>query len=329
VTPFRYTTPLQAITRRAGRRVKVSYDDGSDPARAANVARVANVAIVFASDSEGEYMDKACASVDCTTGGRTGSQDALIASVAAANPNTIVVLETGDPVLTPWRNSVKGLLEAWYPGEEGGNAIAAALFGDVDPGGRLPVTFPASESRFPTSGNPLQYPGASDVLYSERLDVGYRWYDAHDIVPAFPFGFGLSYARFRLARLRIQRSRGARGIERVSFEVVNTGPRSGIAVPELYVADPPASGEPPRQLRGYEKITLAAGGRQRVTLRLGLRSFAHWDTSTGSWRADPGCYGVRVGFSSRNLPLRGAVPLGGASCSTAPGRPAGRASVTG
>src|SRR4029077_10134837 len=123
VTPFTYSTPLQAITRRAGAHVNVVYNDGSNASQPPAVAKAASVAIVFASDSEGEYMDKYCPSVDCTTGGRTGNQDSLISTVAAANPNTIVVLETGDPVVTPWRAGVKALLEAWYPGEEGGTAL--------------------------------------------------------------------------------------------------------------------------------------------------------------------------------------------------------------
>lgn len=321
VTPFRYTTPLQAISARAGSHVKVSYDDGSDPARAASVAKAARVAIVFASDSEGEYMDKACASVDCTNMGKTGKQDALIATVAAANPNTIAVLETGDPVLTPWRNSVRGLVEAWYPGEEAGRALAAALFGDADPGGRLPATFPASASQYPTAGNPLEYPGGTDVFYSEGLDVGYRWYDANNVTPAFPFGFGLSYTTFRFRQLGLTADRRARDGLRVRFDVVNTGARRGIAVPELYVADPAASGEPPHQLKGFAKTTLAPHQHSRVTLRLDFRSFAHWDTATGGWKADPGCYGILIGSSSRNMPLRGVVALGGASCPAATGVP--------
>jgi beta-glucosidase len=274
---------------------------------------------VFASDSEGEYKDKACASVDCTAGGQTGNQDALIAAVAAANPNTIVVLETGDPVLTPWRNSVRGVLEAWYPGEEGGRALASVLFGDVDPGGRLPVTFPASSTAFPTAGNPLQYPGTTDVYYSEGLDVGYRWYDAHNVTPAFPFGFGLSYTTVKLSKLRITPAAGGHAGARARFDVVNTGSRRGLAVPELYVADPAAAGEPPRQLKAYAKLSLARRQRRRVTLSLDYRSFAHWDISAGAWRADPGCYGVLIGRSSRDLPLRAIVALGGASCSAPAG----------
>ena len=328
VTPFTYTTPLQAITARAGRRVRVVYDDGSDPARAANVARTANVAIVFASDQEGEYMDKSCPTVDCTNSGSPGNQDALISTIAAANPNTIVVLETGDPVLTPWRGSVRGLLEAWYPGEEGGRALAAVLFGDADPGGRLPATFPASSSEFPTAGNPLEYPGTTDVFYSEGLDMGYRWYDAHNVTPAYPFGFGLSYARFRFDRLRVAAAGGAVTGARVTFTVSDIGARAGETVAELYVADPPAVGEPPHQLKGFTKVSLRRHGRRRVTLTLDSRSFAYWDTASGRWKVAPGCYGILVGTSSRNLPLRGAVAIGGAPCPAIAGVPVARLAAT-
>ena len=307
VTPFTYTTPLQAITRRAGPRVQVSYDDGSDQARAAAVARAADVAIVFASDSEGEYKDKACASVDCTTSGRTGHQDDLIASVARRNRNTVVVLETGDPVLTPWRDDVRGLLEAWYPGEQGGAALAQVLFGDVDPGGRLPASFPASESQFPTAGDPTAYPGATDSLYSERLDVGYRWYDAHGVAPAFPFGFGLSYTSFRYSDLRIAGSRA-------TVEVTNVGGRRGSDVPQLYVADPPSAGEPPKQLKGFQKVDLAPGQSTRVSFPLDARAFSYWDVRRRAWTEAPGCYTVMVGHSSRDIALGGRIPVGGGVC---------------
>ena len=318
VTPFGYTTPRQAITQRAGSHVRVTYDDGSDVARAAAVAKAASVAIVFASDSEGEYMDKACTSVDCTTTGRTGNQDELIATVAAANPNTIVVLETGDPVSTPWRGSVEGLLEAWYPGEEGGAALARVLFGDVDPGGRLPVTFPPSDTQYPTAGDPAAYPGiGSDVFYDEGVFVGYRWYDRHGVTPAFPFGFGVSYTSFRFSNLRIQLSKpGGASFATVSATVTNTGKRTGVAVPQLYLALPSPSSDvpqPPRQLKGYSKLSLAPGKSQVVSFPLDDRAFSYWDVGSGSWKVAPGCYGVFVGRSSRDLPLSGAIARGNAS----------------
>jgi len=324
VTPFTYTTPLQEITKRAGPHVNVTYDDGSDLTRAAAAAKGADVAIVFASDSEGEYMEKACASVDCTTTGRTGNQDQLIADVAAANPNTIVVLETGDPVLTPWRDSVRGLLEAWYPGEEGGAAIARVLFGDADPGGRLPATFPNSEADLPTAGDPTKYPGTTDVYYKEGIFEGYRWYDAHDLTPAFPFGFGLSYTTFGYRNLQVEPATppsppapsqpGGPPLATVTVDVTNTGARSGTDVPQLYLADPPAAGEPPRQLKGFQKVALAPGETTRVSFPIDARALSYWDTAANDWRMAPGCYGLMVGHSSRDIALRGTLAVGGAAC---------------
>jgi beta-glucosidase len=276
------------------------------------------VAIVFASDSEGEYMEKACASVDCTTSGKTGNQDDLITSVAAANPNTIAVLETGDPVVTPWRGSVKGLLEAWYPGQEGGAAIARVLFGDVDPGGRLPATFPDSESQLATYGDPTAYPGAADVYYKEGVFVGYRWFDARNLTPAFPFGFGLSYTTFGFSHLRIQLSRpGSGSVATVSATATNTGKRTGLAVPQLYLGLPSPSStvlQPPRQLRGFTKLSLAPGESKTVSFPLDNRAFSYWDVGTGSWQITPGCYGVFLGSSSRDLPLQGVIARGNAVC---------------
>jgi len=314
VNPFVYTTPRQEIARRAGPHVNVTYDDGSDLARAAASAKAATVAIVFASDSEGEYMEKSCASVDCTTTGKTGNQDQLIANVAAANPNTIVVLETGDPVLTPWRDSVKGLLEAWYPGEEGGTAIARVLFGDADPGGRLPATFPNSEADLPTSGDPTKYPGTTDVYYKEGILEGYRWYDAHNLTPAFPFGFGLSYTSFGYRHLQVQPSSGGSALANVSVDVTNTGRRSGSDVPQLYVADPPSAGEPPRQLKGFEKVDLAPGQTTKVSFPIDARALSYWDSGGHGWRMVRGCYGLEVGHSSRDIALRGTLAVGGAAC---------------
>jgi beta-glucosidase len=329
VVPFTYTTPRQAITQRAGAGVSVVYNDGSNAAQAAAVAAAADVAVVFASDSEGEYKEKACASVDCTTGGKTRHQDALIATVAAANPNTVVVLETGDPVLTPWRDSVRGVVEAWYPGEEGGAALARVLFGDVDPGGRLPATFPQQEADMPTSGDPTKYPGATDVFYKEGVFAGYRWYDAHNLTPAFAFGAGLSYTTFQFDGLAIHPGGPGGVVATVTARVTNTGSRAGVAVPQLYLGLPspsPSVPQPPRQLKGYSKLNLAAGQSQVVSFPLDQRAFSYWDVNSSDWRVAPGCYGVFVGSSSRELPLQGAIARGVNGCATtmqaAPGSPA-------
>jgi beta-glucosidase len=234
--------------------------------------------------------------------------------VAAANPKTFVVLETGAPVLTPWRDRVAALAEAWYPGQEGGTAIARVLFGDVDPGGRLPATFPANPSQLQTAGDPFRYPGVADEeRYSEGVFVGYRWYDAGAFRPAFPFGFGLSYTTFRLGDLRVAAgTAGSQSVATVSVDVTNTGSRTGIAVPQLYLAPPQRLGphQPLRELKGFASLTLAPGQTARVTFPLNDRSFAYFDARSNDWRIAPGCYGVEVGISERSLPLHGEIARG-------------------
>jgi beta-glucosidase len=313
VTPFSFVTPFQGIATRAGRGVRVSYNDGSDPANAAALAKASSVAVVVAADYETEGADLQCLTLECPNA--YGDQDSLIRQVAAANPRTIVVLETGGPVLTPWRSQVGGLLEAWYPGEQGGAAIARVLFGDVDPSGRLPVTFPRSAADEPTGGDPASYPGiANSESYKEGVFVGYRWFDAHRLAPAFPFGFGLSYTRFAVRDLAIRPTAGG---ALVTATVANVGRRTGEAVPQLYVGLPSSASvpQPPAQLRGIAKLRLAPGRRARVRFVLDARSLSYWDTRPGAWRVGRGCYRVMVGSSSRDLPLRGAFGRGGARCS--------------
>jgi len=188
------------------------------------------------------------------------------------------VLETGGPVLTPWRGKVKALLEAWYPGQQGGPALARVLFGDVDPGGRLPVTFPQDESQLPTAGDPEKYPGTTggDVHYKEGVLIGYRWYDAKDIAPAYPFGHGLSYTTFAYSNLRVATPAvGARDSVRVSVTVTNTGRRAGKETVLLYVRDVVASVTPPvRRLRRFEKITLEPGASRTVSFALAARELS-------------------------------------------------------
>ncbi|WP_328996142.1 glycoside hydrolase family 3 C-terminal domain-containing protein [Kribbella sp. NBC_01245] len=312
IDPYSFTTPRKGIERRVGAD-KVTYDDGSDADRAASVAAAAEVAVVFASDKASEGSDKASLDIDS---GQAGDQDALIEKVAAKQPNTIVVLETGGPVLTPWRSKVRGLLEAWYPGAEGGTALARVLFGDVDPGGRLPVTFPRGERDLPTTGgDPEAYPGVlENAVYKEGVLVGYRWYDARGVTPAYPFGYGLSYTSFAYSDLRIARGTpGSRVAASVSVKVTNTGKRTGTAVPQLYLGLPnPAVGveQPPKQLKGFEKVTLAPGNSARVTFQLDERALSYWSTEAGDWRVAPGCYDVQVGSSSRHLPLQSTISGG-------------------
>jgi beta-glucosidase len=306
VKPFAFHDPLTAIRERA-KGSKVVYEDGSDAARAAAAAKAADVAIVFAADYQSEGADRACLTLECPP--VHGDQDELIDRVAGAQPNTVVVLETGGPVLTPWRDKVAALVEAWYPGQEGGPAIARVLFGDADPGGRLPATFPRSEADLPTAGDPEAYPGVGEKeTYKEGLLVGYRFYDAKGKSPAYPFGFGRSYTRFTYSKLRLRRRGSA---VKVALTVRNTGRRTGSAVPQVYVADPGAAGEPPRQLKGFAKLRLGRREARRVHLTLGRRAFAHWD---GGWQLTPGCYTVLAGANSRALALHRRLPLGGGAC---------------
>jgi beta-glucosidase len=319
VRPFSVTTPRQAITERAGEGIAVSYDDGSDPGRAASLAKSSDLSIVFAGDYQSEGSDKRCLSLQCPP--YRGDQDQLIDDVAEANSNTIVVLQTGGPVLTPWRSKVAAIVQAWYPGQEGGTAIARVLFGDVDPGGRLPATFPRAEEDTPTAGDPRKYPGVGEqVFYDEDVLVGYRWYDEQGIKPAFPFGFGLSYTKFAFRKLRA-RGAGDNGAK-VSVTVRNTGRRRGFAVPQLYVQMPePAPGvvQPPRQLKGMHKLSLRPGQRRRITFTLGARDLSYWDEAAGDWRVAPGCYELQIGRSSRSIARRAVLPVGdGVSCAERP-----------
>jgi beta-glucosidase len=315
VTPFSTVTGLAGIRARVPG-ARVTYADGSDASAAAAAARSADVAIVFAGDYETEGTDRQCLTLECPN---QGDQDGLIAQVAAAQPKTVVVLETGGPVLTPWQGKVKALLEAWYPGESGGTAIARVLFGDADPGGRLPATFPASADQEQVAGDSARYPGdaTGDVHYSEGVLNGYRWFDAKHEQPAFPFGFGLSYTSFAYRNLRVTPGGAGGAVATVTADVTNVGRRTGIAAPQLYLGLPQpdaATVQPPRQLKGYTKLTLAPRAHARVSFPLDRHALSYWNTAASSWTVAPGCYRVYLGASSRNLPLRAALPVGGGTC---------------
>ncbi|TDD90713.1 glycosyl hydrolase [Actinomadura darangshiensis] len=301
VVPFTTVSAQDGIGRRAGSGTKVTYNSGDNPGDAAGAARAADVAIVFATDSQGEFFDKSCLTLECGEPLR-GDQDGLISAVAKANPNTIVVLNTGGPVLTPWAGQVKGIIEAWYPGQEAGNALARVLYGDVDPGGRLPVTFPVNENDAPTSGNRAQYPGLNKATtFSEGVMVGYRHYDAKGTAPRFPFGHGLSYTTFAYSGL-------VASTKAVQVTVTNTGDRSGVAVPQLYIGMPSPGvdvPQPPKQLKGYTKVTLAPGESTKVTFPLSARSLAYWNVEAKAWKVADGCYEVMVGSSSRQIAQKG------------------------
>jgi beta-glucosidase len=297
-------TPLQGITAAAPAGVTVSYNDGSSDSSAAALAASSSVAVVFASNYESEGYD--LSGIDLSS-----SENNLISAVAAANPHTIVVLNTGSAVTMPWLSSVAGVLEAWYPGQQDGTAIASLLFGSTNPSGHLTVTFPRSLSQVPAS-TAAQWPGQNGtVQYSEGTGVGYRWYDAQGLTPLFPFGYGLSYTTFSFSNLKVG-SLAQGGAATVSATVTNTGGRAGADVAQLYVTDPAASGEPPRQLEGFARVSLAPGASQTVQFQLTQRNLQYWNSGSSTWATSTGSYGIAVGDSEANLPLSGTLPVSAA-----------------
>ena len=297
-------TPLQGISAAAPSGVTVRYNSGSSDSSAAALAASSRVAIVFASYPEAEGSDRTSIDLGST-------EDSLISAVTAANPRTIVVLNTGSAVTMPWLSSVAGVLEAWYPGQEDGTAIASILFGNSDPSGHLPVTFPTSLSQVPASAA-AQWPGTGGTVhYSEGVGVGYRWYQANHLTPLFPFGYGLSYTSFSFSNLKIG-SLTAGAAATVSATITNTGSRAGGDVAQLYVADPAASGQPPEQLEGFHRIYLQPGASQQVTFHLTQRKLQYWNSSTSTWATGTGSYGIKVGDSSVNLPLSGTLSVSSA-----------------
>jgi beta-glucosidase len=275
-------------------------------AQAVDAARLASSAVVVVSDdTESEATDRP--SLDLPS-----AQNELISAVAAANPHTTVVIDAGAPIAMPWLGQVSAVLDAWYPGQSNGTALARVLFGQVDPSGHLPVTFPRSLSQVPAS-TLAQFPGTNgQVQYSEGVDVGYRWYDTKGIQPLFPFGYGLSYTHFAFSDLRVEPSTvdGVHDV-RVSARITNVGRQSGADTAQLYLGDPASAGEPQRQLVGFQRVTLAPGQSARVQFTITPRDTWWWDDSAGGWSQTAGVYRVYVGDSSAlaNLPLRDAFDM--------------------
>ncbi len=275
----------------------------ADLAAAVAAAAQARTAVVFA------YME-GTEGVDQPTLTLPDEQDQLIEAVARANPRTVVVLNSGYPVLMPWVNDVRAVLDMWYPGQEGGQATADLLVGAAVPGGKLPVTFPARESDAPTATSPLRYPGVNgQEFYSEGIFVGYRWYDQNRITPLFPFGYGLSYTTFGYRKLRVLGG-GKEGIPRVRFTVTNTGSRTGTEVAQVYAGRLPTSlPTPVKQLAGVARITLRPGESRTVTVSLDRLSLSYWDSQADRWVTPTGQVAVLVGSSSRNIQLRGTLTI--------------------
>lgn len=300
VTPLYTIVPIDGIKKHLVADVKVTYDEGKNPAAAAATAKSADVVILMVGNKDREGRDRGDLSLP-------EKQDELVSAVAATNPHTVVILKTGGAVLMPWLDQVAAVLEVWYPGQEDGNVVADLVFGEVNPSGKLPLTFPRAESDTPAH-TPQQYPGVNgNAIYSEGLQVGYRWYDAQKIAPLFPFGFGLSYTTFGLRNLKAPAEIRASESLSLTLDVANTGSRAGAEVVQVYVGAPTEAGEPPKQLEAFAKVSVGPGQTQHLTMKLDSRAFSIWDKSLNRWTTVPGRYELFAGTSSRDLPLRTSV----------------------
>jgi beta-glucosidase len=304
------SSPLAAVGARAPG-ATVRFHDGSNATEAAALAASSDVAIVFATQWSSESLDRPTLELtDLVHLSSPLDQDELIRSVAAANVNTIVVLEGPGAQAMPWLSSVRAVLAAWYPGQRGAEAIAGILFGEVNPSGKLPITFPRTHLDLPRvtiadGSTPF------DVRYDEGLRTGYKWFDAQGIEPLFPFGFGLSYTTFTITNPTVGLAGGNQ--LSVTVDLKNTGTRTGAEVVQVYLSMPASLDEPPRRLIGWRKVTLPPGATETVTILVDGNSSAHpfgyWDTTSRSWAIAPGDYGVLVGNSSRNLSVAGTIRL--------------------
>jgi beta-glucosidase len=321
------TSPLKAIQARAPK-ATVKYDPGFDPAAAAAAAKGADVAIVFGYQWESEGMD--LPSLSLPPYKQHGQKDdpdvdqnAVIAAVAAANPHTIVVVESGSPVTMPWVDAPAAILEAWYSGSDGADALGNILFGTVNPSGKLPNTFPKSESDLPHPTVTMPPPESSHfngpaspeqwakglppfpVAYDEGLKVGYKWYDAENKPVLFPFGFGLSYTTYSYSGLTVAPG----DTVKVTFTVTNTGARAGAEITEVYAALPASAQEPPKRLIGFAKVKLESKAKQTVSIDVDPKYLSIFDEQKDGWTLVPGDYTIMVGGSSDKLPLKATVNL--------------------
>ena len=327
VRPKYAVSPLEGIRKRAGSAIQVTSAlgvgmDGEDPAHdteearasdirhAAEIAAKADVAVVVA----GRYNKNEGEGFDVKTMDLPAGQDELIEAVEKANPRTVVVLNTGDPVtMTKWIDKTPALLDMWYGGQEGGNALAAILFGDSNPSGKLPVTLP---KRFEDSPAAKNYPGTNLVVnYAEGIYVGYRYYDTKNVEPQFPFGFGLSYTKFEYSDLKaasfIEYSGSVQssGVA-VSLKIINSGARAGTEVVQLYVHDGHSKiDRPAHEIKGFSRVELNPGESKTVELKLDRSAFEYWSPETKHWTLDPGTFEIQVGASSRDIRLRAPVQV--------------------
>ena len=307
------SSPMKAIQAMAPG-ATVRFADGTNAAAAASQAAASDVAIVFVSQWTSEGMDTpGLRFTDVIHPASPIDQDALVAAVAAANPHTVVVMENGGAQLMPWLANVSAVLEAWFPGQRGAEAIANILFGTVNPSGKLPVTFPASEADLPhpaiaAPSNPNSS-APFPVSYSEGLLVGYKWYDANHMTPLFPFGFGLSYTTFSFANANVVSNLTSTNPNfQLNVDITNTGSVAGAEVAQVYLGLPAATGEPPRRLVAWRKVALQPGAKQTVTVQVDPNDSSHpmsyWDIKSGSWQTAPGDYPIYVGNSSAPSALK-------------------------
>ncbi len=303
------SSPLKEIRRHA-HGAKIEFNDGSDPAAAAKFAAGSQLAIVFVNQPMSEGRDAATISL-------ANNQDALVDAVAAANPHTIVVLENGGPVAMPWADRVQGIVEAWYPGIGGAQSLANILFGQVNPSGRLAITFPKSDDQLPHPQVPgidlIAHPGPGhhrpgelppfDYDATEGVRVGYKWFESQQLTPLFPFGFGLSYTTFEFSGLNASQ-------HEVTFTVKNSGSRPGTEVAQVYAVLPASTGESTfRRLVAWDRVALAPGKSKTVILTLDPLYLSIFDTTSNAFTLAPGDYTLLVGSSSADTPLARTVHI--------------------
>jgi beta-glucosidase len=299
------TSPLKALQAKLPN-TKIDFDPGTDPKSAAKLAKDADLAIVFASQWLAEDIDVPSLSLP-------DNQDALIEQIAAVNPHTIVVLETGTAVTMPWIDKVSGVVEAWYAGSSGHKALANILVGEVNPAGKLPLTFPRSEADLPHPDRPMipaesqahaadvadnAAPSGYAVHYEEGPEVGYKWYEVQRKQPLFAFGFGLSYTTYAYSGLSVDSA-----TKTVRFTVKNTGKRAGTEIAEVYARLPKGTDEPYKRLAGWKRVTLAPGESQSITIAIDDRILQIFDEEKNTWNRPKGEYQVMVGGSSDDTPL--------------------------
>ncbi len=299
------SSPLEAIQRIVPD-AEIKFDDGHNLSAAAKLAKWADVVVVFTTKWQTEGTDSPGLTLP-------DGQDVLISTLAADNPKTVVVLETGNPVLMPWLDKAGAVIEAWYPGERGGPAIANVLFGKINPSGRLPITFPKSIEQYtrpeiPGSGKQMEFFAKAfdpsdvfDVRYTEGANIGYRWFAAENKQPLFAFGYGLSYTSFEYRKLTVK---GGDTLT-ICFDDVNTGKVAGKDVPQVYLTD--AAGKPILRLVGFTKLALNPGETKHVTLHADPRLLANYDESAHGWRIGGGTYTVALGHSAIDPALTGSA----------------------